>query len=684
MVDMLQTGKMGILNSQTLLNTTSNNINNVNTEGFTRKQTVTYTSTINWGVGDTYTKRIYDQYVQREMFQDQGRVGFNEAYISGMEAVDKMLTDENMSVSNAVGSYFDSLSDAVQNPTSTADREESLASLKTIVERYNNLNLSISDKIRDVNSKINDDVALINSYASSIQKANAQIKALAVSNTNVNNEIYQELLDERDRLINKLSSLVDVNVVEQSDRSLAVYMANGQLLANGENFAVLNTQPNEQDPSKLDVYLSFNRYAGSPNDNTHVRLTSKNIGGELGGYLDSTDELRQTKRDLGQMAVAFADALNVQNKAGFTLENKAGSDLLSLPVSYAQSNNANFGMQCSFNQGQGGKVTSLSFKVDFSDGALNVSAVDAEGNLTDITASVKASNDPNGNLVLTLDDYGITFKCNASEANLIGNEVVFYSQPTLDVCDNLKVNITKPEDFAFASAVRTKTATGNYGNGVISLESCTQTGANMGVSTDPNTNMPVFNAGAPTNVKIDGNGNYVVYDSKGNKLATAPASCGGKNIFANAVDANGQPLGKGIGYPGYEISITGTVKEGDSFSLEINENGGADNSNGVALAGLRTKDTVRLSSAQGALNGTFAERYADITATLGSQVYKAQTDLAASQAKCEQTQTLYNSKSGVNLDEEAANLLMYQQSYQACSKIISASQTIFDSLIGAF
>ncbi len=684
MVDMLQTGKMGILNSQTLLNTTSNNINNVNTEGFTRKQTVTYTSTINWGVGDTYTKRIYDQYVQREMFQDQGRVGFNEAYISGMEAVDKMLTDENMSVSNAVGSYFDSLSDAVQNPTSTADREESLASLKTIVERYNNLNLSISDKIRDVNSKINDDVALINSYASSIQKANAQIKALAVSNTNVNNEIYQELLDERDRLINKLSSLVDVNVVEQSDRSLAVYMANGQLLANGENFAVLNTQPNEQDPSKLDVYLSFNRYAGSPNDNTHVRLTSKNIGGELGGYLDSTDELRQTKRDLGQMAVAFADALNVQNKAGFTLENKAGSDLLSLPVSYAQSNNANFGMQCSFNQGQGGKVTSLSFKVDFSDGALNVSAVDAEGNLTDITASVKASNDPNGNLVLTLDDYGITFKCNASEANLIGNEVVFYSQPTLDVCDNLKVNITKPEDFAFASAVRTKTATGNYGNGVISLESCTQTGANMGVSTDPNTNMPVFNAGAPTNVKIDGNGNYVVYDSKGNKLATAPASCGGKNIFANAVDANGQPLGKGIGYPGYEISITGTVKEGDSFSLEINENGVADNSNGVALAGLRTKDTVRLSSAQGALNGTFAERYADITATLGSQVYKAQTDLAASQAKCEQTQTLYNSKSGVNLDEEAANLLMYQQSYQACSKIISASQTIFDSLIGAF
>ena len=104
----------------------------------------------------------------------------------------------------------------------------------------------------------------------------------------------------------------------------------------------------------------------------------------------------------------------------------------------------------------------------------------------------------------------------------------------------------------------------------------------------------------------------------------------------------------------------------------------------MALAGLRTKDTVRLSSAQGALNGTFAERYADITATLGSQVYKAQTDLAASQAKCEQTQTLYNSKSGVNLDEEAANLLMYQQSYQACSKIISASQTIFDSLIGAF
>ena len=83
-VDLILTGKYGVLNSQKLLNATSNNINNVNTDGYVRKETQTYTSCVDWGVGATYTRRVYDQYVQRQMFTDTGTKAYYSAYKEGM------------------------------------------------------------------------------------------------------------------------------------------------------------------------------------------------------------------------------------------------------------------------------------------------------------------------------------------------------------------------------------------------------------------------------------------------------------------------------------------------------------------------------------------------------------------------------------------------------------------------
>ena len=115
MIDILKTGKYGILANQKLLATTSNNISNVNTTGYTRQRTDVYTNCIEWGIGDTYTRRIYNQYVQREMFRDQGNKGFYESYKTGMGTVDEMLSDDSMNIASSLNSYFKSLQDAVRN-----------------------------------------------------------------------------------------------------------------------------------------------------------------------------------------------------------------------------------------------------------------------------------------------------------------------------------------------------------------------------------------------------------------------------------------------------------------------------------------------------------------------------------------------------------------------------------------
>ena len=168
-----------------------------------------------------------------------------------------------------------------------------------------------------------------------------------------------------------------------------------------------------------------------------------------------------------------------------------------------------------------------------------------------------------------------------------------------------------------------------------------------------------------------------------------PASTKGTNVFANAVPYDqatnsftNTPLAGNNGYPGYDVSINGTVKENDEFYVEINSGGQADNSNGNALIAIRSQSIVRSTGSSQVT--TFNDGYANLLGELGSSITTATANKEAAAAKLEQTTKLYQSTAGVNLDEEATNLVMYQQTYQACAKIIEASQTIFNALIGAF
>ncbi len=690
MLDLLQIGKFGVLNSQKLLSSTSNNINNVNTEGFTRRRTTTYTNSIEWGVGRTDTTRIYNQYVQRELYGDNGSLAYYTAYSSGMSSTDSMLSDDDMSLSTALSDYYDALSSSVQEPTSVSSREEVLAGLKVLTNRAQTMNGEIQQDITNINAQVSDSVTKINNLTYGINKLNLQILAAAGSNTGEGdaNEVYLELCDSRDQMIKELSSEVGISTVTQSNGSISVYMTgNGQLLANDSTYASFSTQTDQYDATKTYVYMTFHNQAGSYKDNTSVKLNENDIGGTLGGTLVSCSQIRQTMRDLGRLMVAFADANNVQNKAGFTLEGIAGGDILNIDSVYATTNDPNqaTGAVCDFVEGKGSNVTANDYRVTFENGRLQIYEESLDGSEKDITSSIPAANitaDASGNLVIDMGDYaGIKLTFTKSQTDLEAARTSFYFQPTINQAYTMSVQISKPEDLAYATAVRTSTATGNLGNATISLESMTRTGAGMGVSVNATTSMPQFNAGAPEQVKITDDGNYGIYDGAGNLLATAPASCKGQSVFGNATKADGTAFSTG-GYPGYEVNITGTIKPGDIFNIEINTGGTGDNTNGITMAALKQENLVGTSSSTKKL--TFTEGYASLTSRLGSAAYEANNNLAAATSKQAESQELYESDSGVNLDEEAAALIQYQQTYQACAKIINASQTIFDSLIAAF
>lgn len=689
--DLIITGKYGVLNQQKLLNATSNNINNVNTVGFIRKETQTYTSCVDWGVGATYTRRIYDQYVQRQMYSDCSDYNYYKAYGEGLDTTDRLLSDENMSVANSMSDFFDELSTAASLPTSTANRQATMAKLGTVVNRFHTANESMFDSLEDVNNRIHDNITEINALTRSIANINYEIRSMALSDNHVNNEIYLQMLDERDRLTGELSKLMSVKVVEQDDGTYEIYMSTGMLLANGDSYGCLTDERDKFDSTKRHIYLSYENTEDASRNIAAVQLTIDSIGGSLGGYLNASKELRDTMRELGKLAVSFADAINEQNKAGFTLEDKAGQDLLKIENVQGVSSSTSVGVTCNFIEGKGENVQAYDFEIIFVQGATKPAVYlrgqdDKRTDISDVavidgsTLTFKKDGQADGE-----DLYGVVFDFGADVSNLPPtgeSRTVFYVQPTILSASTLSTLINKPEDFAFASAVRTRTGDDNYGNAVISLTSCTATGTDYGVVVDQTTQKPVFNpvVSAPNMIVIDDSGNYVVYnkDDPTTILGTAPSSCKGVNVFANTTWTTPHI----DGYPGYEVSIAGTVKQNDKFYVELNEGGQADNSNANALTALRSEKLTRTTGSEQVT--TLNEGYANLLAKIGSASNSAKTNTEAAEAKYEQTVKMFESNSGVNLDEEATNLLMFQQSYQACAKIIEASQTIFNALIAAF
>ncbi|WP_202108250.1 flagellar hook-associated protein FlgK [Succinivibrio dextrinosolvens] len=689
--DLIITGKYGVLNQQKLLNATSNNINNVNTVGFIRKETQTYTSCVDWGVGATYTRRIYDQYVQRQMYSDCSDYNYYKSYAEGLDTTDRLLSDSTMSVANAMSDFFDELSTAASLPTSTANRQAAMAKLDIVVNRFQTANESMFDSLNDVNSRVHDSITEINSLTRSIANINYEIRSMALSDNHVNNEIYLQMLDERDRLTGELSKLMSVKVVEQDDGTYEIYMSTGMLLANGDSYGCLTDKLNDFDSTKRQIYLSYENTEDASRNIANVQLTIDSIGGALGGYLNASKEIRNTMRELGKLAVSFADALNEQNKAGFTLEDKAGEALLKIQSVQGVSSSNSYGITCDFIEGKGENVEAYDFELIFAGGDYKVYKRGKDDTRVDITDELdKTFIDETSNpaeIKFKDDKYGVKFSINESIDTLkTTTRTVFYVKPTVLSASTLSSIISKPEDFAFASAVRTRTGDDNYGNAVISLTSCTATGTNYGVSVDATSHKPVFNTNAPNKIVIQANGDYNVYykdpsdttASIGVLLGTAPASCKGVNVFANTV----WNTAHGSGFPGYEVTIAGTVKQNDEFYVEINEKGQADNSNANALTSLRSEKLTKTTGSS--QTTTLNEGYANLLALIGSASNSAKTNTEAAEAKYEQTVKMFESNSGVNLDEEATNLLMFQQSYQACAKIIEASQTVFNALIAAF
>jgi flagellar hook-associated protein FlgK len=656
--DLLGIGSSGLLAQQKMLATTSSNISNVSTQGYSRQNTVLSSNQNTLGVGNSTTRRMLDVYAQSEVWRDTATYNQVNTNYSELSQLDKYLSDSATSLSDGIDSFFTSLQSANSSPNTASSRQGIMGQISTIIDRFQSVSTQLTQQYDGINSKLDTEVTNVNTMLSSINDLNSQILKQPASN---DDGTRANLLDQRDELIRQLSEKLDIRTVSQSNGTTLVNLSSGESLVVAGSYAQLSTISGNPDPKNTQLQIKLG--------NASATVNTQTIGGTLGGYYSARDTITDTQRNLGQLSLAFSDAMNTQNKLGMTLNNTIGTNLFTLPTSsgLANSNNTGTGaITASVIPGQGSNVPPNDFQVTFT-GANSFDFYMMDGNTKTLVSS--GTTPPT---TIQLANYGLQFDVSGSPS--AGDS--FLIQPARTSVGSVSSNITRAEDLALASPLKLNASSSNYSTATISLTGVYNTDSATSAFTSSG-----LSAAAPQQVLINSSGDYEIYDgnSPKNLLATVPASSNGSNLLAaSGLYASVQT------YPGYELSIDGVVKPGDSFNVSFNTDGFSDNKNGLALAGLQTQDLVRKGNSTAADNKmTFNEAFSSTLTDVGTIVSGLKTSVTAADAKLTQSQQLSESISGVNLDEEAANLVRYQQAYAASAKVITAAKDTFDTLLSA-
>ncbi|MCP5244655.1 MAG: flagellar hook-associated protein FlgK [Burkholderiales bacterium] len=634
MGNILGTGISGLNAAQTNLLTTSHNITNADTPGYTRQEAIQSTNIplstgagfIGRGVNVTTVQRIHNQFLTTQLLQVQTQSSQLDAHYSQIKQIDNLLADPVSGLSPALQDFFSGVNDVAANPSSVPSRQALISNAESLVSRFHSLDQRLSEMQDGANTEIKSHVGEINSLAKQISEINNNIvMAEGASGGHAPND----MLDKRDELIHQLSKLVNTDVVKQSDGTLNVFIGTGQALVVGTQSMTLKAMISPENPQQVTV--------GLVNGNKTIILPENQIqGGSLGGILDfRNDSLNVAQNSLGRIALNLAQAFNAQHRLGLDLNGVLGTDFFSVPspqVFSSTSNNPASNITASISDVSALTTSDYQFSYDGANYTLT--------RLSD-NNSVSSAAAPTVGSPLIMDGVSITnVTINANEKFLI--------QPTINGAKNVAVNISDTAAIAAAAPVRTESALSNTGNATISQGSINP------LPVDANLQQPVtITFHSP-------------YDGQFDVTGVGTGLPANNQIFTDGAD---------IAFNGWTAQINGTPAAGDVFTIKSNNNGNADNRNALLLADLQTQNTMAGGTA------SFQAAYGQMVSLIGNKTRELEITSKAQANLVTQTEQSIEAISGVNLNEEAANLLRYQQAFQASSKVIEISSSLFDSIL---
>jgi len=455
-----------------------------------------------------------------------------------------------------------------------------------------------------------------------------QINADAQSISKLNQQIVagsaggqspNTLLDQRDQLVSSLSQLVGVTTTTNQDGSMNVFIGNGQPLVLEGSTTTLTTVPDQFNASELQISSS------ALNGNS---ISSSITSGDLGGLLQARSQIiNPALNQLGQIATALSQSANAQQNSGLDLNGNFGANLFSVggPTATASSSNTD-ATTASVSISNLGALTPDNYTLAFNSGAFT---------LTDTTTGGTVALTGAGTAASPLTGAGLSIVLSGPPA--AGDQ--FLIQPTAQAASSIHVAITDPSQIAAAGAIQTSASDSNTGKATIA------SGTVLDAANPALLQTATIQFTSPTTFSVNGAGSFT-YTS-------------GANITLN----------------GWQTQITGTPATGDVFTVQSNAGGTGDNTNATAGANQQS---------QGVLDGgsvSVSGAASALVTAVGTQAQQVNTAQTAQTAVNSAAQAAVQSTSGVNLDDEAANLLQWQQAFQASAQVLTTAESLFTTLI---
>jgi flagellar hook-associated protein 1 FlgK len=624
--DIFQISASALQAFQAAINTTSNNIANASTPGYdveTANLTEAVpqangTATVGSGVEVSGITRAYSAAATTQLNNSQSSLASLTAVQNYTTQIDNDFGTNLGGLSTAIQTFYSAASTVADDPTSTASRQALLSDAQSLASSFQSASGQLNQLNTDVNSRITSDVSQINSISAAIANLNQQIETATAGS---GGQAPNELLDQRDQQISNLSQLVGVTTTTQADGAVNVFIGNGQPLVLEDSSDTLKTIPNPFNASQLEIGSSTQ--SGS--------ISSQITSGDLGGLLQARSTvINPALNQIGLIATTLSQTVNAQQAQGLDLNGNQGAPIFSVGAPTATSSAANTDdttATVAVNADGLGQLSADNYVLSYRNGAYS---------LTDQTTGSNVAFTAGGTAAApTITANGVTITLSGTPAS--GDE--FLIQPTANAASSFTAVLTDPSKIAAAAAVATAPATTNTGSGTISA-------ATVLDSANPDLLTPAtISFTTPTTYSINGGA-------------------------AQTLAANGR-----IAANGWQVTITGTPAAGDSFTVSSNAGSTGDNTNALALAagqnaGVLNGGTVSVTGAASAL----------IT-SLGSQAQQIDTAQTAQTAINTQASDQVQSISGVNLDEEAANLLQWQNAYEAAAQALTIGNSLFTTLI---
>jgi flagellar hook-associated protein 1 FlgK len=684
-VNLYGLGVQGLLVAKQNLDTVGHNIANVNTDGYSRQSTIQVTSggqqfgTGFSGIGTQIDDviRSFDQFSFSDLQGNTSNLSYNQYFLDSVTRVDQVVSDADTSITNVLAQYFSAVNTVADNPNSLESRNNLIEVSKNMTSTFTRLHDQLDLQYRSLNNEVDNIAQEMTALATNLAEVNAQIQLVWDNGTK---HLPNDLLDQRDRLVLEISEYTDVSTVPLDDGSINLFIGTGQPLVLGQHALQVEAIVSSTDNAKLELALTSN---GSTQ-----RLRGDVMGGKIQAVYDfRNDVLDKAFNQLGQTAIGIGHSMNEQQKLGLDLSMQVGTDFFN----DVNSQSAMAQRVLIKNDGLGEATLGVQIEDisllppdNFDLTVVSYSAVVPETvqfrltNLTDGSQTLLPAQDLTVSRNIDVAQYG--FSINVDSVNALD---------PLQAGKNFELRPTRLGAQLFETQMSDASLIAAAGNQILITDGATNTGPSKSritqITNPNNTNYP-----SPEDVTTN-----PVTAAQGLRIEVAEGPIG--TFTYQVLDANtGVPIEEPVGTPltglafpslnttlshaGFDIEIsiedTGAL-DTYSFTLDYNETGVGSNENSLVMAAFQTDKTLN----EG--RSTFQDNYALMTSEIGTVTSSADVRVQSAEVLYEQASDRVSTVAGVNLDEEAANLLKYQTAYNAAAKIVSIADELMETLLAA-